>query len=172
MGEKGVSVGARGRVVGRPQVLTWQLVLLAVVHATRSKGLSGPDIATSGSLSTLTTAEESEQGKGNITETHDTDGDDKSDDEALVLVVVVVVGVEITVHVAVADGVGGGVSLGGARAGARVGGGGSGDVRRAVYYVRLKLLGGLSSLFNPTACDTFIESVSDVIGDLQDQMIR
>jgi hypothetical protein len=86
-----------------------QLVLLAVVHATRSKGLSGPDITTT--LSTLATTEEGEGGKDDVPETHDTDCNDESDDEALVLAVP---DVEVAVHTtAVVDSIGGTVAGGG-----------------------------------------------------------
>jgi len=87
-------------------VLVWQFILFAVIHAAGSKGLSSPNIATSSSLSTPTAAtEEGDCGKGNVPETHDTDGSDEPNDETLVLIAFA--RVEVTVHTVV----GGGVSV-------------------------------------------------------------
>jgi len=85
-------------------VLAWQFILLAVIHAARSKGLSSPNIATSSSLSTPTAAEEGDRGKDNVPETHNTDGSDEPNDETLVLIALVKV--EVTVHTVAVGGVG------------------------------------------------------------------
>jgi len=53
-----VSVRPRGWVVGGPQLFGRQFILLTVVHATRSKRLSSPDITTSGTFPTLATTGE------------------------------------------------------------------------------------------------------------------
>jgi hypothetical protein len=80
-------------------VSAWQFILLTIVHATRSKGLSSLDVATSSSLSTLTATEEGKCGKDDVSETHNTDGSDESDDETLVLTVFAKV--EVTLHAVV-----------------------------------------------------------------------
>lgn len=149
-----------GGVVGGPQIGR-QLVLLTVVHATRSEGLSGPDITAGSTLSTLAATEEGESGKDDVPETHNTDGSDESNDEALVLAVPA--NVEVTVRIA--------ESAGGVSAGVS---GGQGGVRRGVgrigrgprWGVRLKLPGGLIGTADSTAGGAFLKSEGDVIGDL------
>ena len=111
------SVRPRGGIVGGPQLIAWQFILLTVIHSARSKGFPSPDITTSSALSTLATTEEGEDGEDDVSEAHDTDSGDKSDDEALVLVSCQV---EVAIHIAaVADGVG---SVGAGGCGVSVGG--------------------------------------------------
>lgn len=92
-------------------MLVWQFILLTVIHAAGSKGLSGPNITTRSSLSTPTAAtEEGDCGKGNVPESHDTDGSDEPNDETLVLITFA--RVEVTVHTVVVGGVSVEVSVG------------------------------------------------------------
>jgi len=88
-------------------VPTWQLILLTVIHAAGSKGLSSPDII---SLSTLAATEEGDCGKDNVPETHNTDGSDESDDETLVLIGFT--RVEVTLHIIVVASANVGVGVG------------------------------------------------------------
>jgi len=174
-------VGSRRGVVGGPQLVALQFILLTVVHAnaTRGKGLSCPDIATSSTLSTLAATEEGEDGKDDVSESHDTDSGDKSDDEALVLAV----HAEIAFHaIAVAEIVAEGVSVGGCGGGISGGcgavsvaiGGSQGRVRGCVvgigsgpgWDILLELFGGLIATGDFTACGAFLKSECDVIGDL------
>ena len=172
-------------------MLAWQFILLAVVHATRSEALPCPDITTSSTLSTLAAADEGEDGKDNVSESHDTNGGNKSNDEALVLIVTSQV--DIARHIiAVTDGVGsiglgegavvgvGGAVVGGGSGsgvGIRVvGAGGSdqGSVTGGVGGVgrgprgdkRLELFSGLISTADATTRGAFLKSEGDVIGDL------
>lgn len=182
---------SRGGIVRGPQMLAWQLILLAVVHATRSEALPCPDITTSSTLSTLAAADEGEDGKDNVSESHDTNGGNKSNDEALVLIVTSQV--DIARHIiAVTDGVGsiglgegavvgvgGAVGGGGGGSGVGirvVGAGGSdqGSVTGGVGGVgrgprgdkRLELFSGLISTADATTRGAFLKSEGDVIGDL------
>lgn len=75
---------SRGRVVRSTQAFAWKFVLLAVVHATRSEGLSSTDIATSGPTPTAT--EEGECRKSDAPETYYAN-DSEPDDETLILTV-------------------------------------------------------------------------------------
>jgi len=95
-------VGSRGRIVGGPQAFGWEFILLAVVHATWGKVLSGLDISASRSLYTLTATEEGECGENDVPETHYTNGGDEPDDETLVLTVFAQV--ESALHIAFVDG--------------------------------------------------------------------
>jgi len=165
-------VRPRGRIVRGPQMFTGQFVLLTVVHATGSKGLSGLDIATRRTLSALATTEEGECGEDDVSEGHDTDSGDESDDETLVLSVAGQV--EVAVHItAVVDGVGG-ISAVIVVVAATVGGGGQGRVRGGVGRVGrgprcdilLELPGGLIGTADSTTCGAFRESEGDVIRDL------
>lgn len=85
-------------------MLVRQFILLTVIHAAGSKGLSSPNIATGSSLSTATAAtEEGDCGKGNVPETHNTDGSDEPDDETLILIAFA--RAEVTVHTVAIGGV-------------------------------------------------------------------
>jgi len=121
-------------------VFGWQFILLTVVHAIGSEGLSSLDIATSSSLSTLTAAEEGERGKANQSETQDTGGGGESDDETFVLTA------SARVEATRCGGVG-------------VGSGPDWDIL-------LKLLGGLTGAVDATSFGTFLKSEGDGIGDL------
>jgi hypothetical protein len=173
------SVRPRGGIVGGPQLVARQFVLLTVVHATGSKGLSGPDITTSSTLSTLAATEEGEEAKDDVSKTQDTDSGDESNDEALVLVVIAKV--EVAPHITavaevVAEGV---VSVGGGGLGSGrgLGSGGRrvvGGVRRGVGFVGrgprlgvfLELPGGLIAARDITTRGAFLKSEGDVIRDL------
>ena len=134
----------RGRVVGGPQWFAWQFVLLAVIHATGSEGLSSLDIATSGSLSTLTPTEEGKCGEDDVSETHYTHGDDESDNEILVLATTTttLAEVDVTLRVVARSAIG------------------------PAWDALLELLGGLVCTVDPTTFGTLFESVGDVIRDL------
>lgn len=157
-------------------MLARQLVLLAVVHATRSKWLSGPDVTASGSPSALATTDEGEEGKDDVPKTHHTDGDDEADDKALVLAVT---RVKVAIHaVAVADSVGG-IGAGGISAGIAAGrgqggiGGSVGGVGRGTRRdIRLELPGGLFATGDSTAGGTFLDGEGDVIGDLSSNLFN
>jgi hypothetical protein len=179
LGTKGNLVRSRGRIVGGPQVVAWQFVLLTVVHATGSEGLPGLDVATSGSLSTLTATDEGERAKDEVTESHDTDGGDESDDKTLVRIVVarVEVTLHVTVDVAGRVGVGGvgvvGVVVSGGGVGVAIGSGGVGVGvvigrvgRGPGRNVRLELVGGLTGTGDTTTFGAFLKSVGDVVRDL------
>lgn len=162
------SVRPRRRIVGGSQTLALQFILLAVVHATGSKGLPSPDITTSGSPSTLAATEEGECGKDNIPETHNADGDDKSDDETFVLTVFAKV--EVAIHTVVVAEVGVGIVGGGIVGVGVVVVVGRGRVGSRPVF--LMLFSGLADTGDATAFVTFLESVSDVIGDLYNQRLR
>lgn len=154
-----------------------QFILLTVVHATGSEGLSGPDITTSSTLSTLAATEEGEETKDDVSETQDTDSGDESNDEALVLVILAKV--EVALHItAVAEVVAEGVVSGGVGGVARVVVSGGrvrrGGVRRSVGRVGrgpgrgvfLELPSGLITTRDIATSGTFLKSEGDVIGDL------
>jgi len=156
-----------------------QLILLTVVHTTGSKGLSGPDITTSGTLPTLAATEEGKCGNDEVSETHNTDSDDEPDNEALVVVAFTIVDLAGYTTAIVADGVGG-VGAGGGTVGVGVGGvssgrgRGQGGVRGRVGGVGggpscdefLELSGGLIATGDIATCGAFLKSKSDVIGNL------
>ena len=170
-------------------MFTGQFVLLAVVHATRSKGLTGPDITTSRTLSALASAEQGESGKNDVSESHDTDSSDETDDETLILVVSS--RAEVTIHIiTIADGIGGvgsgggsvsvgvgsvsicvgisgcGVVIAGRRGHGRVRGSVGGVGRGPGRDEALELLGRLTCTADFTACGAFLKGEGDIIRDL------
>jgi len=186
-----LSVRSRGGIVRGPQMLAWQFILLAVVHATRGEALPCPNVTTSSTLSTLAATDEGEDGEDNVSESHRTDSGNKSNDEALVLIVTSQV--DVARHIiAVTDGVssiglgeGAVVGVGGAVVGIGsgsgvgirvIGAGGSdqgsvtggvgGVGRRPSGDKRLELFSGLITTGDFTACGALLKSEGDVIGDL------
>jgi len=132
-------------------VIAVQFILLAVVHATGSEGLSGLDVATSPRLCTLAATEEGECGDDDISESHNSDGSDEPDNETLVLAVFTFAEVEVTRHTRVGRSIVG---------------------RIGVWDILLKLLGGLTGAVDATAFGTLFEGKGDVIRDLQNQRVR
>lgn len=137
-----------------------RFILLAVVHAAGSKGLSSPDIVTRPPPLTLATTEDDECSEGDVPETHDSDSNDEADGETVVLTVFD--RVEVALHTAVT---GGGVAF--VAGGGRIGAGSS-----LGWDCPLKLFGWLAGTVEATPLDAFFDGEGNVIRDLYNRRVR